>query len=252
MNVVVGVGRIPADSAAIRLAAREAVSRGRLLLVVHAFGGPADAGYGPARRIAERLVGEAVAIAQRYTPGVRARGQLVDGPPGRVLLGQSRTAVLLVVGEPAAAVVTGAWCPVAVARTHRPPSGPVVAAVDGPAGSVPVLRFAAEAARRRGGALHVLHVAEPGRAAAGSRLLGEAIARVPEAAGALRRVLTGSPVATVAAISRQSGLLVLAPRDTAPGGRIGTVAAELLRLSACPVVLVREAERQLSGSPKRT
>lgn len=252
MHVVVGAGRLPADSAAIRLAAREAVSRERMLLVVHAFDGPADAGYGPARRIAAHLVGEAVAIAQRYTPGVRARGQLVDGPPGRVLLRQSRTAVVLVVGEPASAVVTGAWCPVMVARTHRPPSGPVVAAVDGSAAAAPVLRFAAEAARRRDVALHTLHVAEPGRAAAGARVLGEALALVPEAAGALRRVLTGSPVATLAAVSRQSGLLVLAPRDTAPGGRVGTVAGELLRLSACPAVLVREADRQLSGSPKRT
>ncbi|SDS16168.1 universal stress protein [Actinoplanes derwentensis] len=239
MHIVVGVGRIPSDSAAIRLAAREAVSRGRVLLVVHAFDGPADAGYGPARRVAARLVDQAVATAQRYTPGVRARGQLVDGPPGRVLLRLSRTAVLLVVGEPQAEVVTGAWCPVAVARTHRPPSGPVVAAVDGSPGSVPVLRFAAEAAGRRNGALHVLHVSEPGRAAEGGRVLAEVLARVPEVTGALRRVLTGSPAATLIGASHQAGLLVLGPRDTAPGGRLGTVAARVLRHSACPAVLVR-------------
>ncbi|GAA1633767.1 universal stress protein [Actinoplanes couchii] len=239
MHIVVGVGRLPADSAAIRHAAREAVSRGRVLRVVHAFGGPAGSGYGPARRVASHLVDEAVAAAQRYTPGVRARGQLVDGPAGRVLLRLSRTAVLLVIGEPSAQVVTGAWCPVAVARTHRTPSGPVVAAVDGSPGAEPVLRFAAETARRRGGALHVLHVAAPGRATDGGPVLAAVLKRVPEADGALRRVLTGSPAATLIGVSHRAGLLVLGPRDTAPGGRLGTVADTVLRHSACPAVLVR-------------
>ena len=49
---------------------------------------------------------EAVATAQRSTPGVDARGQLVDGPPGRVLLRLSRAANRKLV-DIAAAVVDG-------------------------------------------------------------------------------------------------------------------------------------------------
>src|SRR5690349_19929801 len=143
--VVVGVTGTAAGLAAVRLAAREAVSRGRMLTVVHAFTWPdarsgTGADWAPARHAASRVVEEAVATAQRSTPGVDVRGQLVDGPPGRVLRRLSRSAALLVLGgdDLAAAgalpagsalleAVSQAWCPVVVARGARPPAGRVVA-----------------------------------------------------------------------------------------------------------------------------
>ncbi|WP_430784313.1 universal stress protein [Actinoplanes sp. G11-F43] len=256
MHIVVGVGRIPADTAAIRFAAREASSRGRVVRVVHAFAGPADAGYGPARRLASRMVDEAVAIAQRSTPGAGARGQLVDGPPGRVLPALSRQAELLVVGGLRPDLVTRSQCPVAVARVQSTPSGPVTAAVDASPWAVPVLRFAAAAAARREVALHVLHVTGPGRETGGARLLDEVLAQVPEAAGARRRVVAGIPASALITASRRAGLLVLGPRSTAPAGRLGSVATEVVRFGACPAVLVsgaripaRRVARQLPGSP---
>jgi len=94
--VVVGVTGTAASLNAVRLAAREAVSRSRQLRVVHAFTWPnpqpVGTDYDDGRRAATRVVEEAVATAQRSTPGVRVTGQLVDGLPERVLLRLSRTA----------------------------------------------------------------------------------------------------------------------------------------------------------------
>jgi nucleotide-binding universal stress UspA family protein len=239
--VVVGIGDPAADAAAVRLAAREACSRGRVLQVVHAFTGPGDAGWGPARRIASQLVTEAVATAQRCTPGVDVRPHLVDGPPGRVLLRLSRGAVLVVVGGPLVEVVARAWCPVTVSRTQRTPSGPVVAAVDGSPYAALAVRFAVEAAGRRGGTPHVVHVAEPGREAEGERVLDEVLARAP--AGVRGRLLIGHPGATLARVSRRAGLLVLGPRGAHAAGRLGTVAEEVLRRAAGPAVFVHGGHR---------
>ncbi|MEU4623842.1 universal stress protein [Actinoplanes sp. NPDC023801] len=239
--VVVGVGDPVTDAAAVRLAAREAASRGRVLQVVHAFAGPGDAGWGPARRVASHVVDEAVSIAQRSTPGVDARGQLVDGPPARVLLRLSRGAVLVVVGGPLVEVVARAWCPVAVTRTPRTPSGPVLAAVDGSPCSVLVLRFAAEAADRRGGPVHVVHVAAPEREEDGERVLDEVLARAPWATAVRRLLLTGPPDATLVRASGKAGMIVLGPRGATATRRLGTTAGEVLHRAACPAVFVHGA-----------
>src|SRR3954452_24368992 len=103
--VVVGVTGTSAGLAAVRLAAREAVSRGCQLRVVHAFTwpshGPPGAGMEDdvARRVATRAGDEAVRTAQRSTSGVRVAEQRVDGRPDRVLPRLSRTAALLIVGD---------------------------------------------------------------------------------------------------------------------------------------------------------
>jgi hypothetical protein len=166
-----------AGLAAVRLAAREAVSRAGRLRVVHAFTWPAApavsgaSGYDGARRAATRIVDEAVGTAQRSTPGVRVTGQLVDGPADRVLVQLSRSAELVVLGDddlattpwlPATSVLVlttaRSWCPVMVARGPRPLGGPVLAAVDGSPASVLALRAAAEEGRRRHARVEVVHV----------------------------------------------------------------------------------------------
>ncbi|MFC7530710.1 universal stress protein [Actinoplanes sp. GCM10030250] len=271
--VVVGVDGTPAALAAVRLAAREAVSRGRDLFVVHAFTWPdprpgaGGTDYAPARRAASRVLDEAVATAQRSTPGVHARGQLLDGLPGPVLLRLSRGAVLLVMGtgdrtgtdglspgSPLVQVVARAWCPVAVARGTRPPSGPVLAAVDGSACSLLALRFAAEEAARRGGAVHAVHVAREGGRAAADHLLDEALAAVPDITGVRRRVLVGSPQEALLRVSRRAGLLVLGPRGSRARSRLGTVAGEVLRHGSGPAVFVhgpRTPARRVPPPPGR-
>ncbi|MEU4557803.1 universal stress protein [Actinoplanes sp. NPDC023936] len=239
--VVVGVDGTAPARAAVRLAAREAISRGCVLKVVHAFTwADPGTGYASARGAASRLVEEAVAFAQRSTPGLDARGQLLDGPPARVLIAQSRAADLLVVGGDgldrlgAGSVVDDlvprSWCPVALARGQRPPTGPVVAAVDGSEFSLLGLRFAIEEAALRGCPLRVVHViGAAGRREAADRLL----AAVP---AEQRRILVGPPAATLIRATRRAGLLVLGPRGAGGARRIGSVAGEVLRRGGCPVV----------------
>ncbi|MBW6435561.1 universal stress protein [Actinoplanes hulinensis] len=222
--VVVGAGGTATDPAAVRFAAREAVSRGRTLTVVHAFTWPGPGDYALARRAASRIVEEAVSIAQRSTPGIAARGHLVDGPPERVLLRLTRSSTLLVLGGGLVEVVLRAWCPVAVARRHRTPSGPVLAAVDGSPVSAAVLRFAAEQARRRGGRVDVVYAGEP----AGRPVLD----------GVRPRLLSGDPAGALVHASRDAGLIVLGPRGPGTRGRLGTVAAAVLRHGGCPAVFV--------------
>jgi nucleotide-binding universal stress UspA family protein len=258
--VVVGVTGTPAAASALRLAAREAVSRRRELRVVHAFTWPSPGPSGPvpdydeARRAASRIVEEAVLTAQRSTPGVRVTGQLVDGPPDAVLRRLSRWAELLVLGGDDLAVTpwlpptstlvqtaARAWCPVLVARGPRPPSGAVLAAVDGSACGLLALRLAAAEGRRRRVPVEVTHVsAEPDGppAEAGRRLLAAAVAAVPELGRFRTRLLAGSPGPALVRASGRARLIVLGPRGAHDEGLLGSVAREVLHHSVCPTVFV--------------
>jgi nucleotide-binding universal stress UspA family protein len=279
--VVVGVDGSAAGLAAVRLAAREAVSRGRALTVVHAFTWPdprlgsGGADYAAARRAASRVVDEAVSTAQRSTPGADVRGQLVDGPPGRVLLRLSRGAALVVLGGDGSAaglpspvlteVVTRSWCPVEVARGPRPSSGPVLAAIDGSSCSLLALRFAAAESRRRGcplWAVHVMTGAGPEAEAAARRMLDRTLLAVADLPQVRRRVLTGPPQQTLVVAARHAGMIVLGPRGGGPRGverpgavRLGSVAEAVLRRGGCPAVFVhgpRIPSRRLVALPGRS
>ena len=274
-----GVDGTAAGLAAVRLAAREAFSRRCVLKLVHAFTWPDPrlasdgADYATARRSAARVVEEAVVTAQRSTPGVDVRGQLVDGPPGRVLLALSRSTALLVLGGdglpssgrlPASSVLTEvltrAWCPVAVARGPRPPCGPVLAAIDGSACSELVMRFAADESRRRGSPLHAVHVmagAGPEAEAAARQVLDRALAAVPDHPGVRGRVLTGSPPHALVRAADIAGMIVIGPtgRERPGAGRLGSVAGEVLCRAGSPVVLVhgpRIPGRRLTVPRSRT
>jgi nucleotide-binding universal stress UspA family protein len=271
--VVVGVTGTSAGLAAARLAAREAVSRGRQLRVVHAFtwlgsrpvAGPDADG---ARRAATRVIEEAVATAQRSTPGVRVTGQLVDGAPDRVLLRLSRTADLLVLGDDDLATtpwlppnsvlvqsVARAWCPVLVARGPRPPSGCVMAAVDGSKTGLLALRLAAAEARRRRVPVEVVHVVpEPGgrHEEDGRQLLAEAVAAVPELTRSRTRLLFGTPGRALVQASGRARVIVLGPRGGHDAGLLGSVAREVLHHSACPAIFVHGRAVPAQRSPART
>jgi nucleotide-binding universal stress UspA family protein len=240
----------------VRLAAREAVSRGCQLRVVHAFTWPsprpqsADLDYAGARRAASQVVEEAVATAKRSTPRVRVSGQLVDGNADRVLVQLSRCAELVVLGDddlattpwlPSSSVlvltVARAWCPVLVARGPRPPSGPVLAAVDGSASSLLALRLAAVEGRRRRAPVEVVHVVKEA-SEAGRRVLAAALADVPELKRKETRLLTGLPGPALVRASGQARLIILGPRGTRGAGLLGSVAREVLHRGACPTMFV--------------
>jgi nucleotide-binding universal stress UspA family protein len=263
--VVAAVTGTSAGLAAVRLAAREAVARGRTLTVVHAFTWPsprspeaaADPGparYDLARRAASRVVEEAVATAQRSTPGVRAAGQLLDGLPDRVLVQLSRRADLLVLGDDdlattpwlpsscvLAQVAARAWCPVVVARGPRPPAGPVLAAVDGSACSLLALRYAVAEARRRAEPLEVAYVlteSGPRAEEQGRQVLAAATALLGELPRSRTRLLTGPPGPALVRASGAARLAVLGPRGAHAAGLLGSVAREVLHHGACPTVFV--------------
>lgn len=272
--VVVGVTGTSAGLSAVRLAAREAVSRDCELRVVHAFTwpspGPPGAGldYDRARRAASQVVDEAVATAQRSTPGVRAVGQLMDGLPDRVLLRLSHTAALLVLGDddlattpwlPAGSVlvqtVARSWCPVAVARGPRPPRGPVLVAVDGSRYGLLALRHAAAEARRRRIPVEVAHVVSEygGRhEEQGRRLMTEALETIPELAKARVRLLAGAPGRALVLASRRARVIVLGARGEHEAGPLGSVAREVLHHGACPAVFVHGRTAPAPRSPAGT
>jgi nucleotide-binding universal stress UspA family protein len=261
--VVVGVSGSAAGLAAVRLAAREAVARDRELRVLHAFSWPRPPHhhepvlYAPARREASRVVAQAVATAQRSTPRVRVAGVLVDGPPTRVLLQQSRTAEVLIIGDDDLATsprlpmdsvllqaVSRAWCPVLVSRGLRPPTGPVLAAVDGSAVSLLALKLAATEAKRRGVAVEVVHVVErAGTAAeaAGHDVLDAAVAAVPGLRYVYKRLLIGDPAGALIRASRQARIVIAGPRGSDGAVLLGRVAQDLLRRCAAPTVFVHRA-----------
>jgi nucleotide-binding universal stress UspA family protein len=270
--VVVGVTGTSAGLAAVRLAAREAVSRGSQLRVIHAFTwpspGPAGLDYEQARRAASQVVEEAVASAKRSTPRVRVTGQLVDGPADRVLVRQSRGATLVVLGDddlattpwlPSTSVlvqtVAHSWCPVMVARGLRPPAGAVLAAVDGSASGLLALRHAAAEGRRRKVGVEVAHVVKEygGRyEEQGRRLLAEAIAAVPELGRIRTRVLAGLPGAALVHASTQARVIVVGPRGTRGAGLLGSVAREVLHRAACPTIFVHGRAVPVQRTPSGT
>jgi len=254
--VVVGVNGTAAGLAAVRLGAREAVSRGRQLRIVHAFTwpGPGVAGYDDARQTASRILEEATATAQRSTPGVRVDPQLVDGPADRVLIQLSRTAEMVVLGDddigsapwlPAASVLAQtagrAFCPVVVARGPRPTAGPVVAAVDGSPWSVQALRHAAIEARRLGVVVEaVLVVERPGLRAEdqGRRMLAATVGAVRELGRSRSRLLTGDPGPALVRVSARARMIVLGPRGANGSALLGSVARQMLHRGVCPTVFV--------------
>jgi nucleotide-binding universal stress UspA family protein len=275
-GVVVGVNGTSAGLAAVRLAARESVARGQPLRVVHAFAWPGydvPAGgvpYNELRGRAADVLARAVTTATRSAPAATVAGYLVDGPPARVLLQQSRTAVLLVLGDddPGAVVrlptdsvlvqaVARSRCPVLVARGVGRSEGPVVVGVDGSPAAGLALRFAVAEAARRHAPLEVLHAWEPkeggppdpGTEAAAGQVLDTAVADVPAEADVRARLLCGDPAGELIAASGRARLLVVGPSGT--DGRFGTllgaVAQTVLRRGACPIVFVHGFRPVASG-----
>jgi nucleotide-binding universal stress UspA family protein len=271
--IVVGVNGTAAGLAAVRLAAREAVARGRDLRVVHAFTWPStypdadDQDYGQARHAAAQVVDEAIATARRSTPNVHVAGFVVDGLPTRALLQQSRTAELLILGDDDLATsprlpidsvlmqtVSRAWCPVVVARGLRPPIGPLIVAVDGSPESKLALRHAALEAQRRDVAVEVAHVVERAGARAeqeGRRVLAESLAAVPGLAHARPRLMIGDPGRALVRASRYARMVIVGPRGRDGAALLGPVARELLHRCACPTVFVHgttAGERRYAGT----
>ncbi|WP_433350682.1 universal stress protein [Micromonospora sp. CA-111912] len=282
--VVVGVDGSEPAQRAVRLAAGEAARRGRTLRVVHGFVWPLlrvplgpvpDAPPGAGlREQAERLVVEAVAHAESAAPGVRVTGEVIDGEASAVLVGESPTAALIVLGDRGlggfAALAVGsvaiqvaayADCPVLVARGADRADGPVVVGVDGSAAARAAVEFAADEATTRGVALRAVHAyRHPASGGPGDmqplvydegqlrgeeeRVLAAALVGLGDRRPAVRveRVLTrGRAAAALAEASHAAQLLVVGCRGRGEltGLLLGSVSHAVLHRADCPVAVVR-------------
>ncbi|WP_448628137.1 universal stress protein [Geodermatophilus sp. URMC 64] len=263
--VVVGVDDTPESLAAAAAAAELARARQLPLRLVRALPAGAEtvrtaaAGRLDAvrRAVADVLPHDAV------TAVVRA------GPPDLVLLHESRTAALLVVGpsggarsgldETAEALVRGAHCPVLLARV-LPDEGGVVVGVDGGPGTAALLAAAADVAIRRGTALLVLHAWD--RPCGGSATVEAAVEQAERELleGYVRPLREGAPSlpvdlrvvhappAEVLVQAAQTAAVVVVGRR--PGRRGGTVAAVADRAPG-PVLVVPLTAAAAIPRPRR-
>ncbi|MET7752152.1 universal stress protein [Micromonospora sp. NPDC005367] len=278
--VVVGVDGSEPALRAVRLAAIEATRRRRPLRVVHGFIWPllhvppsAPAGGG-LREQAEQIVATAVAEAGTAAPGVRVTGEIIDGEAAAVLLGETATAAMivlgdrglggfsaLVVGSVAIQVASYADCPVLVARGAPRGDGPVVVGVDGSESSTLALGFAADTAAARGAELLALHAyRHPTSTGPGDmqplvydegllhgeeeRVLAESLAGLADRYPEVRvtpRAVRARPGKALTEASRTAQLLVVGGqgRGEFTGLLLGSVSQSVLHHADCPVAVVR-------------
>ncbi|MDG4811059.1 universal stress protein [Micromonospora sp. WMMD1120] len=276
--IVVGAdGSADADRA-VRQAAREASWRGLPLRVVHAFiwplfnvplgppeGGPPESGL---RNEANRIVERAVEQARAQEPGIDVVGVVVEGAAPPVLIGEARTAEMIVVGSRglggfsglllgsvAVGVTPHAACPVLVVRGEPVPRGPVVVGVDGSPHGDAALAFALQEADWRQAAVRVVHAVAGPALGPGSgeldraepRLLAEAVkAADPTARHSGLTVeqvsLPGQPAAVLLDAARDAQLVVVGARGRGgfAGLLLGSVSHSLLHHAPCPVAVLRQ------------
>ncbi|MET8044140.1 universal stress protein [Micromonospora sp. NPDC005215] len=281
--VVVGVDGSQPALRAVRLAATEAARRHRPLRVVHGFIWPLlhvpvspapDAPPGGGlRHQAEELVQAAVAEAEATVPGLSISGEIIDGEAAAVLVGESPTAALivlgdrglggfsaLVVGSVAVQVCAYADCPVLVARGAQRPDEPVLVAVDGSPAARLAADFAAETAVSRGVPLLAVHAyRHPGSSGPGDmqplvydeaklhgeqeRMIAEWLTGLTEHHRELRltcRAVRGRTGAVLAEASGSAQLAVVGGqgRGEVTGLLLGSVSQSMLHHARCPVAVV--------------
>lgn len=175
--IVVGVDGSPSALDAVRWAAGEAGRRGLSLRLVHAcrlppgMPGALDPGLvlDVMRDQGRRALAEARDVAEEA--GVNASAVLESDPVVPVLIEESRTASLLVlgtrgiggfagllIGSTAVSVAGRAHCPVVVVRGEVPAAGPVVVGVDGRPDADAAVAFAFAEASAQGVDIVAVHV----------------------------------------------------------------------------------------------
>lgn len=280
-TVVAGVDGSSNAGVALDAAVEEAQSRGAALKLVSAYTAPVvrrrsvSAEYQKVQRQEAADVAEAAAAHARHA-GVEVTTEVRAGDPSTVLLEESRTAALLVVGargrggvlgtllgSVAASLPAHAACPVLVVPQHTERAddgaeeflGRIVVGVDGTGAAGPALPAAADLARRRGRPLAIVAVAGAGftRSRADRADSGESAARAvltacldsvhathPEldAAAHLR---DGTAATVLADISDAAEMMVVGARGSGgvTGMRLGSTTHDLLGHAHCPVLVAR-------------
>ncbi|HEX7745209.1 MAG TPA: universal stress protein, partial [Micromonosporaceae bacterium] len=202
------------------------------------------------RRRADAVLRTAMSEAAGAAPDIPITGEVLDGTPAAVLLRESRTAALIVVGHRGLRALSGllvgsvavqvsaqARCPVLVTLGDRPrETGAVVVGVAGTARSDPAVGFAFAEAALRGAELVALH--------AGNRLPAAPVAtwreRFPQVA-VTPRLAPGRPAPALIDESARAQLVVTGSvgRGGFTGLVRGSVSHAVLRDSRCPLAIVR-------------
>ncbi|WP_394618918.1 universal stress protein [Lentzea sp. JNUCC 0626] len=283
LPVVVGIDGSSSALDAARWAAREAARRGAPVYLVSAFGWSGrkhlgDPGLGDYRESMLQKTWETVAAAadaaRHASEGVEISELTMDGYPVALLVAESRTAGLLVIGDRGLGGITSlllgsvairlaaqAECPVVVVRgDDAVDAGPIVVGVDGSPISETALEFAFDAADARGVPLIAVHawndyaipvaVTEPVEwdavEAGENSVLAERLAgwseKHPDVE--VRRVVVRDQPARALldqAAEAKAQLVVVGShgRGSAAGLVLGSVSHSVLHHSPCPVAVVR-------------
>jgi nucleotide-binding universal stress UspA family protein len=296
--VVVGVDGSPHASLALDWAATEAALRGAPLEVLQTFSPdfPAVRSAGPGEPVprqpssalqaaAEDGCAEAVARVRAAHPNLAVTGRTLPDDPGAALVDASTTAGLVVIGARGLGRVRGmlmgsvssyvtprAHCPVVVVREAPSRSLSelrVVVGVDGSTHSTAALRFAFEAAARRGAGLTIVHAWDldvDGTAASlvwsvdwqqadeqERALVAESVAGFASdfpTVDVRRHLVRGHPVAELVRQSENAALLVLGTRGrgSLKGMVLGSVSQRVLHDAHCPVAVISSPDETSSQS----
>lgn len=280
--VLVGVDGSESALAAVRWAAREAERRRAGLRLVTAFGWmPVRDEDDPLqlvppardelRAAAEQHLAAAAAAAAAVAPGVAVTRDLLTGYPAVVLVAESASAQLVVmgdrglggfegllVGSVAPALAAHAECPVVVVRGAPADGGPVVVGFDGSPASEAALAFAVEEAVAMAAPLVAVHAWQDvavgeaqGWLLYTDSVAEEARARLENALRPWRAkhpelaiepvVAQDRPAEALVRRSAQAQLVVVGSRGRGAlaGLLLGSVGQAVLRHAACPVAVVR-------------
>ncbi|UJW30407.1 universal stress protein [Saccharothrix sp. AJ9571] len=179
-SILVGVDGSESALHAVRWAAEEARRRGGALRLFHACFVPPSAPHVPVslpRTYGEALLDEgrqwlaqAAATAEETAPGIETSTDLRIGTAAELLVTESATAALVVlgsrglggfsgllIGSVSVALAHYGHCPVVVVRGETPENGPIVVGVDNSANSDAALDFAFGTAAGRGVPLIAVH-----------------------------------------------------------------------------------------------
>jgi len=285
--VVVGIDGSDSALNAVRLAAAQAVRRAVPLRIVHVYVAPVALPNGVVdpslvrnamRAQASRWLSVAAAAAEEVAPGLRPDLALEDAPLIPVLVKESRSAALLVIGTRGLGGFTGlllgstatllagrACCPLVVVRGEdsgtSPEQGPVVVGVDGTDNSEQATAFAFAEASARG--THLVAVHTWADAAVDSVLLGhpeppdflpaqhrafEVLAerlaywqeKYPDVSVS-REVVRDHPSRALLRYAAGAALVVVGTRGRGGfrGLLLGSTSQHLLHHAPCPVAIVR-------------
>ena len=224
-GVVVGVHHADTSTAAVRWASDEARLRGLPLTLVHAWKEPVDVAveieelpdfFGPATSRAEQ--GRAAAVLLAHEADVLVLGGHSPHTPHALRL-----------------VMHLAKCPVVVVPDGPPArAGRVVAGVTRSDASLAALRWASDAAARRGAVLVVAHAWQSHQAAA-----EELVAEV-SADDAQRQLVHGAPLDSLLGLAATADLLVVGRRVHHGVERLlhASISDEVASLADCPVAVV--------------